>query len=578
MKPAHGRLATLATAFGTLAVGLLLLALPRTNLLERFLLDARFAIAAAIVPAGARSGEVALVLMDEASETALGVPYGSRWRAFHPRLLSVLGDAGAKLVVFDTVFFGEEPEFDAAFAAALRTSGNVIAGEAPGSRTTPAIRSAMLDIGWLGIGEYGSVPREVAPGPPDAGMDPLSSTVVRHFTGSSGSPSRFWIDYRHPAAYFPAFSYVDLLNAADGRIADDDHTPLSLLQGKIVLVGRDIPGGDEFTLPSAPGRLLPGVTGHAYAVQTLLSGSPIRTPSPWIEASAIAAFAFLIAVVLSVRRRVLRWILLTAIAIASVVAAHLLLQEGAVWIRFSPFAASFPAGLVVHWIARRVTLSRALSRTIGFNADLIERFRREQERSGGHLEREVCVIVVDVRDYTRFVSTHESRQVAVVMGDYMETLEGIIASKGGYVNKYVGDEVVAVFGFPLSADRCEERAVAVARAMLQSLDSLRHSWTERGLPGIQRIGIGIDRGPVTFAEVGGRSKSQFDIIGNCINGAARLQGLTKTLGTPLVISEELHRALAGSPHLQAAFTKIGRTTIRGQGVRTLYRLAPGVPA
>jgi class 3 adenylate cyclase/CHASE2 domain-containing sensor protein len=568
----------LPALLGSLVGGLLPLALARTNPVELFFLDARFVVAAAAASAGERSSDVAIVLMDEDSESSLGVPYGSRWRKFHPRLLAVLREAGASVVAFDAEFQGDEPELDTDLAEALRASGNVIAGESRGGSTTPAIRAALQDVGWLGIREYGSVPREVVPAPSDAGVEVLSSTVVRHFTGSADAPSRFWIDYRHPAAYFPAFSYVDLLDAADGRIADDDHTPLSLLQGKIVLVGRDIPGGDQFVLPSAPGRLLPGVTGQAYAVQTLLSGTPIRTPSPWIEAWAIAAFAFLVSVVLSVRRRVLRGSLLAAVAIASLVAAQLALLKGAVWIQVTPFAVSFPAGLVVHWIARRVVLSRALSRTIGFSPDLIERFRREQERSGGHLEREVCVLVVDVRDYTRFVSAHEPRQVAAVMGDYVKMVEGIIASRGGYVNKYVGDEVVAVFGFPLSADRCEERAVAAARTMLQSLDSLRHAWTERGLPGIRRIGIGMDRGPVTFAEVGGRTKRQFDMIGNCINGAARFQALTKTLGTPLVISEELHHALAGSPHLQAAFARIGRTTIRGQGTRTLYRLAPGVPA
>jgi len=255
-----------------------------------------------------------------------------------------------------------------------------------------------------------------------------------------------------------------------------------------------------------------------------------------------------------------------------------LFLEAALWIRVAPIAVAFIAGLAVHWIARRVVLSRALSRTIGFKADLIERFRREQARSGGHLEREVCVLVADVRDYTRFVSTHEPRQVAAVMGDYIKAVEGIVASRGGYVNKYVGDEVVAVFGFPLSEERCEERAIAAARSMLQSIETLRHAWAARGLPGIQRIGIGMDRGAVTFAEVGGRTKSQFDMIGNCINGASRLQALTKTHGTALVVSEELYRALAGTPHLQSAFKKIGRTAIRGQGTRTLYGLAPGVPA
>lgn len=578
MKVERGLLSALPALAGSFAAGLLVLMLPRTNPVELFLLDARFVVASAVAPAGERSSEVALVLMDEDSEVSLGVPYGSRWRAFHPRLLSVLREAGASIVAFDAEFSAAESGLDADFVAALRTSAVVIAGESRVGSTIPGIRAALADVGWLGVHEYGSVPREVVARPTDTGGEALSVAVVRRVRGSPAAPPRFWIDYRRPPSYFPAFSYIDVLNAADGRIADRDRTPLSLLQGKIVLVGRDIPGADQLVLPSAPGRRLAGVIGQAYAVQTLLDSTPIRAPARWIEVVAVLVTALLAALVLSLRGRMLRVVLLALVAIGSLVAAQLVLLEKAVWIQVAPLAAAFAAGLGVHWAARRMSLTRALSRTIGFNADLIERFRREQARSGGHLEREVCVLVADVRDYTRFVSKHEPRQVAAVMGDYVSAIEGIITAQGGYVNKYVGDEVVAVFGFPLSAERCEERAVTAARAMLQSLDSLRHAWTGRGLPGIQRIGIGMDRGPVTFAEVGGRTKSQFDMIGNCINGAARLQALTKTLGTSLVISEELYHALAASPRLPAAFARIGRTAIRGQGARTLYGLVPGAPA
>jgi class 3 adenylate cyclase/CHASE2 domain-containing sensor protein len=577
VKVARGPLSVLPALAGSLVAGLLLLLPPRTNPVELFLLDARFVVASAVAPAGERSSDVALVLMDEDSEASLGVPYGSRWRAFHPRLLSVLREAGVSIVVFDAEFSGAESGLDAEFVVALQASGPVIAGESRVGSTIPGIRAALAAIGWLEVHEYGSVPREVVSSPQDTGIEALAVVVARRFPGSREVPPRFWIDYRRPPSFFPTFSYIDVLNSAEGRIADEGRTPLSLLQGKIVLLGRDIPGGDQFVLPPAPGRLLPGVIGQAYALQTLLAGTPIRTPPLLIEASGVMTIALLVAFTLSLRGRMLRVLLLALVAIATVVAAQVVLIEKAIWFQVAPLAVAFVAGLGVHWTARRVTLTRALSRTIGFNADLIERFRREQARSGGHLEREVCVLVADVRDYTRFVSTHEPRQVAAVMGDYVKAVEGIVASRGGYVNKYVGDEVVAVFGFPLSDERCEERAIAAARAMLQSIDSLRHAWTARGLPGIQRIGIGMDRGPVTFAEVGGRTKSQFDMIGNCINGASRLQALTKTHGTALVVSEELYRALAGTPHLQSAFKKIGRTAIRGQGTRTLYGLAPGVP-
>ncbi len=563
---------------GSAAAGILLLILPRTNPIERFSLDARFAITAAVAPSGEQSADIAIVLMDEASEAALGVPYGSRWRKFHPTLLSVLDEAGAALVAFDSEFLGEEPDLDPEFAAALKASGNVIAGVSQSGAMPTAVRASLLDVGSLSIREYGGVPREVISGSPTEGREALAACIVRHFGGSESADLRFWIDFRRPPRFFPAFSYYDILRATEGRIADADRTPLSLFQGRIVLVGRNIPGGDQFPLPSSPGRLLPGVTGHAYAVQTLLSQTPVRTLPMWLETAAVVALALALAALLGMRWRAVRIVCLVLFPAVMLVAAELLLLRAAIWAQLAPLATAFAAALVLHWMTRRLVLSRTLSRTIGFDAGLIEAFRREQARAGGHLEREVCVLVADVRDYTRFVSTHEPRQVAAVMGEYVSAIEGIITSRGGYVNKYVGDEVVAVFGFPLSDDRREERAVAAARAMLQTMESLRRSWTERGMPAIQRIGIGLDRGPATFAEVGGRTKSQFDIIGNCINGASRLQTLTKTLKTSLVISEEVHQALAATPRLQAAFARIGRTAIRGQGMRTLYGLAPGIPA
>jgi class 3 adenylate cyclase len=552
--------------------------LPRTNPIERFSLDARFAIAAAAANPGERSADIALVLMDEATETALTVPYGSRWRKFYPQLLSILKEAGASLVAFDVEFPGAEPDLDVGFAAALSASGNVIAGESRNAPAIPEIRSALLDAGSLAIRSYGGVPREVISGSAADGTEAFSSCIVRHFTGRAPAISRFWIDFRRPPPFFPAFSFIDVLRAADGRIADADRTPLSVFQGRIVLLGRDIPGGDQFPLPSTPGRPLPGVTVHVYAVQTLLSGTPVRTLPAWFDAGTVVVFALVLSALLGLRERTVRIVLLVLLPLAALVASQLLLVHSAVWVQVTPLAATFATGLALHWTTRRVVLSRSLSRTIGFDAGLIEAFRREQARAGGHLEREVCVLVADVRDFTRFVSTHEARQVADVMGEYVSAIEGIITSRGGYVNKYVGDEVVAVFGFPLSDDRREERAVAAARAMLLAMEPLRRSWTERGIAAIERIGIGLDRGPAIFAEVGGRTKSQFDILGNCINGAARLQALTKTLTTSLVISEEVYRALAATSRLQSAFTRIGRKAIRGQGMRTLYALMPGIPA
>ena len=113
--------------------------------------------------------------------------------------------------------------------------------------------------------------------------------------------------------------------------------------------------------------------------------------------------------------------------------------------------------------------------------------------------------------------------------------------------------MIAVFGFPLAAEKGAQRAVRAAIAMLDEPARLVASWKGHGLPSIQRIGIGIDTGTVVFMEIGGRTRSQFDIIGDCMNGASRIEHLTKGLERRLLSSEESCRGLENDDSLAASF-------------------------
>jgi class 3 adenylate cyclase len=79
---------------------------------------------------------------------------------------------------------------------------------------------------------------------------------------------------------------------------------------------------------------------------------------------------------------------------------------------------------------------------------------------------------------------------------------------------------------------------------------------------------------VVFAEVGGRTKSQFDIIGDCINGASRIEHLTKDLHRALLISEEAYDALQGDDSLSGSFELVKSVVVRGQGERRIFGFMP----
>jgi adenylate cyclase len=233
---------------------------------------------------------------------------------------------------------------------------------------------------------------------------------------------------------------------------------------------------------------------------------------------------------------------------------------------------AFAAVLLVHWIGVRVALASSLSRAMGFDPHLMEAFRRESARLGGPVRKDVTILIADVRGYTAYVSGTDSAVVSRVMAEYMAGMERCITGEGGYINKYVGDEIIAVFGFPLPSEASAERAARAAIAMLRELAALAAAWKEQGIPCIDRIGIGIDTGPVVFAEIGGRTKSQFDIIGDCINGASRIEHLTKEMKRSLLISEETCRGIERDDSLSGSFGFLKTVAVRGQGSRRIYGL------
>jgi adenylate cyclase len=175
-----------------------------------------------------------------------------------------------------------------------------------------------------------------------------------------------------------------------------------------------------------------------------------------------------------------------------------------------------------------------------------------------------------VRGYTAYVSGTDSAVVSRVMADYMAAMERCITAEGGYINKYVGDEIIAVFGFPLAAEGSAERAARAGMAMLVELNGLVAVWKQQGTACIERIGIGIDAGPVVFAEIGGHTKSQFDIIGDCINGASRIEALTKELKQGMLLSEEAYHGIEQNDSLAGSFGFVRTVAVRGQGRRRIY--------
>jgi adenylate cyclase len=141
---------------------------------------------------------------------------------------------------------------------------------------------------------------------------------------------------------------------------------------------------------------------------------------------------------------------------------------------------------------------------------------------------------------------------------------------GGYLNRYLGDGILAIFGAPNPLPEDGARAAAdAALEMLAALDELNHSELFPGVDAIH-IGIGIHTGEAIVGNLGCAEKMDYSIIGDTVNLASRIESETKRYGTPILLSEDTMESLG--PGYDAEFVDAVQVKGREQQVR-LFRLA-----
>jgi adenylate cyclase len=170
-------------------------------------------------------------------------------------------------------------------------------------------------------------------------------------------------------------------------------------------------------------------------------------------------------------------------------------------------------------------------------------------RSGGELrlggERMVgTVMFTDLRSFTSFAETTPAERVIDVLNRYLTEMGGAVLDHGGTLVDYMGDGIMAAFGAPIPTDDHADRAVEAARVMIgERLPALNRWLAEQGYTDRFRMGIGLNSGPLMSGNVGSERRLEYTIIGDTVNTASRIEGLTKEAPFPVLVADGTRAAM-----------------------------------
>src|SRR6202035_5631583 len=199
-----------------------------------------------------------------------------------------------------------------------------------------------------------------------------------------------------------------------------------------------------------------------------------------------------------------------------------------------------------------------------FSPNLVELLAEHDEPLGPVRRQTVAVLFLDIVGFTRMAERMPPEAVVTILRQFHDRMTAEIFACGGTVEKYIGDAIFAVFGLPSAGPDDAPNALCCADGMLTALANWNSERGQKGEPPVG-IGIGLNYGAAVVGDVGSEHSLSFTVIGDTVNTASRLQGLTRSLGTPLVVGDALINAVSRTP-TDAEASLLGRLADSGEQV------------
>ncbi|MDR3166786.1 MAG: HAMP domain-containing protein [Treponema sp.] len=195
--------------------------------------------------------------------------------------------------------------------------------------------------------------------------------------------------------------------------------------------------------------------------------------------------------------------------------------------------------------------------------DLIDKFFAAPESMLVGDNRDLVILFSDIRGFTTISEAMPPEELVNSLNRYFSGQVDIIMNRNGIVDKYIGDAIMAFWGAPVKHENDVLQAVLSALDMIDALEGFNQHQRDLGKPEF-KIGIGINYGVVTVGNIGSERKMDYTVIGDSVNLASRMEGLTKAYHQELLISETLYAALQKQAPGQFPIRLLDTVAVKGK--------------
>lgn len=503
----------------------------------------------------ARHPDIMIIAIDQKSLTEL-----HQWpwpRSIHARLIRSLQAAPPKALLFDIFFiepFNSDLAGDKLLAKATRDNPWVIhsmyyePSRGPIQTVTfpyPALLEATQHFGFANalIDEDGILRRAIPQrSVEDMKLNFQSVVVASMYLGISPEDllhslpvdkrGRLLVRFADREFSYPFVPYADVLS---GKV------PPQTFAGKIVLVGSSATGTyDHYPTPLA--KSLPGIEFHANVVDNLIRGRLLKTVPSTLTYGTIALLGLF----------------------CGLVVARFSAGVGALW----ALAVCLIYAITAQWlfVSRSTVLDMAgplLTLIGGYVAIVIYRFFTEEREKrwvkaafGQYVSpkvldvlmddptklrlvgerRDMTVFFSDVAGFTSISERMNPDQLVILLNTYLSAMTEVVFQYDGYLNKYMGDGIMAFWNAPVKQADHAERACRCALRSMERLEELNQELEKQGFTPL-KARIGINTGDMVVGNMGSTQKSDYTVVGDNVNLGSRLEGANKSFGSSIMISE-----------------------------------------